>query len=393
MKILVVHNKYGRLSGEEVVVQNIQKLLMEKGHDVINYFRESAELESLVFGSFRAFISGIYNYQSIRDLKDLLKVENPDIVHIHNVYPIISPAILPALKKAGIPVVMTVHNYRLICPNGLFLKDGKVCEKCSGGKEYNCIINNCEKNVFKSLGYAIRNYVARKKKYYSENVSFFACLTEFQKSKILSEGYPEEKLRVISNISDSDDEAIENTGDMGKQVGFIGRISHEKGIDTLIDASKILKKIPFRAAGSIDRMPEALNLIDENFGFSGHLDKKSLFNFTQKCRIIVLPTLCYEGFPTVIVEAMLHGKPVICSRIGGLPEIVDEGVTGLLFEPGNSMELAEKIQYLWEHPEICEEMGKSGRARAMTLYSSSRYYASIVKMYHEAIAVEMDPVE
>lgn len=388
MKILIVHNEYGHNSREDIVVSNIQDLLTQNGHDIVTYFRNGAEIYQTVMRSARSLFSGLHNGKAIKDLQQIIEKDPPDIIHIHNVHPLITSSILPALKPTGIPVVMTVHNYQMICPNGLFLKDEKVCEKCAGGKEYNCIINNCEDKFLKSVDSAFRVYMARKKKHFTENVTLFACLTEFQRNKLISEGYPEEKLRVISNVSPIDGESFNSSMDNAQQIGFIGNIDQKKGINVLISASKELIDIPFRAAGSIENMPEALSLVDANFGFSGHLDRNGLKQFTEKCKMIVLPTLCYEGFPMAIVEAMYHGRPVICSKIGGLPEIVEDGVTGLLFEPGNPRDLSNKIKYLWENPEICLKMGQAGRDKAITHYSSTRYYASLSKMYHEAIDME-----
>ena len=167
MKILFIHNKYAKFSGEEAVVESQIKLLRDNGHQVITYFRCSEELEHMSNAKIKAFLSAFHNPNSVKEIKKILEKEKPDLVHIHNLYPLISPAILPAIKEKGIPIVMTVHNYRLLCPNGLFFSNGKICEKCTGaGKEINCIINNCEGSLFKSTGYALRNFWARTKKYY-----------------------------------------------------------------------------------------------------------------------------------------------------------------------------------------------------------------------------------
>ena len=388
MKILLIHNEYGRLSGEEVVVQGLRNLLDAHGHEVRSYFRSSAELTSMTFGAALAFFSGIYNPWAIRDIQAMIAEERPDIVHIHNLYPIISPAVLPVIRQAGVPIVMTVHNYRLICPNGLFMRNGIICEKCIGGREFYCIIHNCENQLLKSAGYALRNWVARKNAYFMENISIFACLTGFQKVKLMAGGFPGNKIRVIPNTVDITTESVAASCPPGEYVGFIGRISPEKGVHLLMDSSRKLSDIPFRAAGAVDRMPEMTAMAASNFIFDGHLNKIALNEFIRNSRFIVLPTLCYEGFPTVIVEAMIMGKPVICSCIGGLPEIVEDNVTGCLVEPGNKRDLAEKIRWLWQHPDICEKMGQAGREKAIRHYSSERHYASLLKMYQDAICIQ-----
>ena len=201
MKILLIHNKYGKFSGEEAVVESQIKLLNANGHHVITYFRSSEELEAMPNGKLKAFFNAFYNPKSISAIKALITTEKPDLVHIHNLYPLISPTILPVIKKMGIPIVMTVHNYRLLCPNGLFFNKGEICEKCTGAlKELNCITNNCERSLFKSSGYAARNFWARKKDYYLNNVDLFLCLTEFQKKKLVTNGFNKEKCDVLPNF-------------------------------------------------------------------------------------------------------------------------------------------------------------------------------------------------
>jgi len=186
--VCVVHNEYGIFSGEEAVVENQAKLLRDNGHEVIRFFRSSAEISEMQLGKLRAFFSGIYSLSSKRALRKFLTEYKPDVVHVHNVFPLISPSVLSECRKAGVPVVMTVHNYRLVCPNGLLMFDGQICEKCCSSREYQCLLNNCEASFFKSLGYFLRNYIARKLKLFKNNVTIYACLTEFQKQRLINAG-------------------------------------------------------------------------------------------------------------------------------------------------------------------------------------------------------------
>ena len=383
MKICLIHNEYGKLSGEEVVARDLLRLLESKGHDVVPFIRSSAEIPKMILGSVRAFFSGIYSFTSKRKIRQFLRTHQPDIVHIHNVFPLISPSVLSECKKASIPVVMTVHNYRLICPNGLFMTNGNICERCSHGHEYWCVLKNCEGNRFKSLGYALRSYVARKKRFFLDNVTIYAALTEFQKQKLITQGFPSDRIVVIPNMTTIENTEVESP--LGEYVGYAGRISPEKDIPTLMDASQNYQRIPFKAAGTYEKMPHLLKQSPANFEFLGHLDSAKINQFFASARMIVLGSICYEGFPTVIIEAMLYGKPVVCSRIGGLPEIVEDGVTGLLFEPGNADDLAEKIRYLWDHPELCQKMGQTGREKVLREYSSEKYYERLIACYQKAV--------
>ncbi|MFC1603518.1 glycosyltransferase family 4 protein [Planctomycetota bacterium] len=382
MKILVVHNEYGKFSGEEAVVYNLCHLLEEQGHTVVKFFRSSEEIPGMYFGRTRAFFSGIYSFSAKKTMRKLLAEHKPDIVHIHNVFPLISPSVLGECRNAGVPIVMTVHNYRLVCPNGLFMVDGRICERCRGGREYWCFLRNCEGRVFKSLGYALRNYVARKRRFFLDNVNMYACLTEFQKQKLIAEGFPSDRIIVVPNLVDRN--GCDPSGEQGKYIGYVGRISHEKGIQTLMKSAGNCCEIQFKIAGSYYRMPHLPREAPENFELRGHLSGEELDAFYNQSRIIVLSSICYEGFPTVLIEAMLHGKPVICSRIGGLSEIVEDGVTGLLFEPGNSQELTEKIRYLWDRPDLCRQMGQAGREIALREYSTEKYYKRLTAVYEQA---------
>ena len=280
-------------------------------------------------------------------------------------------------------MVMTMHNYRLVCPNGLHMNNGKICEKCCGGREYHCLLNNCEGNYFKSLGYFLRIYFARKFCLFKRNISVFACLTGFQKQRLIKEGFDAAKIAVIPNmIGDGNIEPSESVGDY---VGFVGRISPEKGVDTLVEAARGLPEIRFKAAGAIDRMKEFVADSPENFEFPGHVKHEKISEFYKSSRIVVLPNICFEGFPMILPEAMLQGKPVIASRIGGIPEIVDDGKTGLLFEPGNHEDLARKIKKLWDNPELCRKMGQAGREKALKEYSPEKYYSRLMGVYDKAV--------
>lgn len=383
MKIYLIHNNYGIFSGEEAVVESLLQLLSANGHKVIPYCRSSIEIPKMKLGKIRAFFNGIYSFSSKNFIRREMKKHKPDIVHIHNLFPLISPSILGECRRADIPVVMTVHNYRLLCPNGLFMTDGKVCDKCSYGREYWCILCNCMNNKFVSIGYALRNYFARRFRLFKDNVTIYICLTEFQRNRLVAEGFPSERCTVIPNMLNTE---IVNTNSVSNDyVGYIGRISPEKGVTTLLAAASKFSEIPFKVAGSYDLMPFLLKEAPSNFKFLGKLSGNEVKEFYRSSRFIVLCSIWFEGFPMVILEAMLMSKPVICSRIGGLPEIVEDCVTGLLFDPGNADDLAEKIYYLWEKPDLCRKMGQAGRKKVLREYSPERYYKRLMVVYEKAI--------
>ncbi len=367
------------------MVSRIIELLREYGHDVCSYFRSSSEINGSLTGQIRAFFSGLYSFSSRKQIRQIINDFKPDVIQVQNLYPLISPSVLVEAGRHNIPVVMRCANYRLICPNGLFFRDGKICEKCAEGREWWCFLRNCEQNWFKSLGYALRNYIARTRRYFFDNVTIYYAQTEFQHKRLIQEGFPADRVCVIPNMVAPN--GFEVNSKQGQYVAFAGRISPEKGIDTLIEAARACPDIQFKAAGSYERMPNLANKVPENCDLCGHLNTEQLGEFYSDSRITVLCSIWYEGFPSVLLEAMLRGKPVVCSRIGGLPEIVDDGVTGLLFEPGNVDDLTQKIRYLWDRPDLCRQMGRACREKVLREYSPHAYYRRLMFTYKSAIEI------
>jgi exopolysaccharide biosynthesis WecB/TagA/CpsF family protein len=336
------------------------------------------------FGKLRAFFSALESSRSRRELSQMLVSERPDVVHVHNVYPLVSPAVLETCREHGVPVVMSVHNYRLICPNGLFFSRGAVCERCMGGKEYWSVLRNCEGNPGKSLGYALRTCHARRTGYFRRNVDVFAASTEFQRTKLVESGLPVNRIRVLPNTAPATDPDPSRDAVAGEYAAYVGRISVEKGLRVLTEAASACPEIAFRAAGSWGDRQEAPFAAPASFCFLGEIPHQQMADFLSRSRLLVFPSLCYEAFPMVIVEAMSAGRPVVASRIGGIPEIVEDGKTGLLFEPGNPMDLAEKVRYLWERPDLCREMGQAGRKKALEDYGEERHYERLLEIYETA---------
>lgn len=380
MKVAIVHNAYGKVSGEEIVIENLVALLKSRGVVVQRFSRSSTEIEDGLPGKMAAFFSGIHNPFAKSAFEKFLKEKRPDVVHIHNLYPLISPSILPVCKALGVSVVMTVHNFRLACPNGLLMSKGEICHRCLGGREYWCVLRNCEDNVFKSTGYALRTAAARLLRRYYDNVDHFICLSEFQKNILVSEGLPADSVSVMANPFSVAVTAPSKT-DSKNNVLFVGRVSREKGIATLFEAARLCSDIPFVVAGSWQTMPEARVLAPDNVSLLGAVPSDKLSPLYENAQLFVLPSVWYEGFPTVLLEAMSHGIAVVCSRIGGLPEIVEEGVNGLLYEPRNAGELAARIQTLWQNPDLCKKFGDAGRKKMENQYNAEKLMDKLMEIY------------
>ncbi|MCG2590795.1 glycosyltransferase family 4 protein [Rhodohalobacter sulfatireducens] len=382
LKFLFVHNNYAsNNSGEEHAAEGLAKLLEENGHIVEWYRRSSAEIVGSLSKNLKAFFTGIWNPFAVKKLIDKIEEFQPHIVQVQNVYPLISPAIFKVLKKMEIPVVMRCPNYRLFCPTGLHLDGQKeVCEKClDRGRELNCIKKNCENNLSKSVGYAVRNFTARKFWGILKYPDAFIVQTDFQRQKFIKNGIPSEKLHVVPGLVPDIDI---NEAAIGTKVTFVGRSKAEKGILEFIEAARMLPDIEFCVAGEIH---ESLSGIEfkssDNVEWLGFLDKNDLNNLYENSRIIVVPGKWYEGFPNVITRAMKFGKPVITSNLGAMASIIDHEENGLLVEPGDAEDLKEKIERLYPDTDRCQKFGQNGRRKANHNYSSQQVYNKLMDIY------------
>jgi len=386
MRILYAHNDYGIWTGEEASAEAIAKLLSDHGHEVF-WFRRSSHklwLRGSFFRKATAFGTGIHNPIAARDIALMLDKIKPDIVQVQNLYPLLSPSIFGPIRERNIPTVMRCPNYRLFCPNGLYFSRGNVCERCTTvGRELWCVIKNCGGNVFKSTGYALRNAWARMNRSIPKSVDVFIVQTQFQKAIFVKHGIQPDRIEILPGIAPPID--ISSNGHVGDLVLFVGRPSIEKGIGTLLEAAQTTPKVLFSIAGACPTSGRYISSSPNNVRWLGFLKGEALFDLYRSARFVVAPSNCYEGFPNVIATAMMMGKPVISSKIGGIPEIVDDGVTGLLCEPSNAKDLAEKIQYLWDRPQLCKQMGQAGREKALREYSPEKCYERLIAIYQKAI--------
>ncbi len=367
MNIIICHNEYAAPSGEEHAISEISSLMRENGHKVEYFFRTSASIKNKK-DKLKALFSGIHSPEVVNALNHLLAKQRPDLAFVQNLYPFISPSILPLLHRNGVPVIMRCPNYRLFCPNGLFLCKDEICERCSGGHEYWAVLRNCESDLPKSIGYAVRNAVARITRRILDNVDCFIVLSEFQRQKFIDNGIPENKVVILHNVLPNVSHNVESNN-LGAAITFVGRISPEKGIEDFVDAARLLPDIPFNVVGNYETMSALVKKSPSNIKWLGFLKGKALDDVHKLSRILVMPSRCYEGFPNVITRGMLFALPVIASNIGGIPEIVENGVTGLLYEPKNVDDMVAKIQYLYNDVNKCMKMGIAGEAKAKHDYN------------------------
>ena len=370
MKILLVHNDYGKYSGEEAVVDKMAVMLAGLGHEVAQLRMTTAGARESLGGKIRGFISGVYCPGGVRAMREALRKEKPDVVNVHNLYPFISPAALRECKKAGVPVVMTIHNFRLMCPTGLFMRDNRPCELClENGNEWGCVRHNCEHSMLKSLGYAARNTIARIRRHYIDCIDRFACITDFQRRKLIEAGCPEERLLVIPNSVDVSSTHPSPRDD--RYVAYSGRISREKGVDMIIETARRHPDISFRLAGAV-RDTDIVENLPSNVELTGYLSGRSLQDFYAGASFFVMASRWYEGFPMTILEAASYTKPMIAPDHGGFTEIIGrrDDAVGILTRPGDVETLDNAITSLWNNPSEARRLGLSAYDKLKARYST-----------------------
>lgn len=384
LKILFIHNDYAEPSGEEHSVDTLSDLIAENGHQIIWYRRRSSEIGNLFTRRVSAFFSGIHNPFAIRDIRKIISKEKPDLAQVQNVYPLISPSVLRMLKREGIPVVLRCPNYRIFCPNGLFYNSrGDICEKCTGrGKEIWCIRYNCMGSIMKSNAYAARNYFARMRKSFVDYTDIFLVQSEFQRKKFIDLGIPEERIEILPGIAPE----IKTNSFLSSRryISFIGRISREKGIEDFLEAASILSELEFVVAGKLSdgySIPENIR----NVTWKGFLERTWLDELYSQSAVVVVPSRWYEGFPNVITRAMMNSVPVITTRNGALPEIVENGVNGLTYEQGDVEMLVSQIRRIFENPEEALSMGTMGRIKAEKEFSADSIYKKLIGIFESLV--------
>lgn len=368
MKVLLVHNDYGKYSGEEAVVDKMAGMLPAIGYEVAQLRMTTADARESLMGKIRGFVSGIYCPGGVKAMREAIRRESPDVVNVHNLYPFISPAALKECRKAGVPVVMTVHNFRIMCPTGLFMRDNRPCEMClERGNEWGCVKYNCEHSRLKSIGYAARNAVARIDRYYRDYVDMFACITDFQRRKLIQAGFPPEKIVVIPNSMDVPPLTV---CEAGNYVAYSGRISREKGVDMIIEAARRHPDIPFKLAGAV-RDTDLVADLPSNVELAGYLSGEKLRDFYVNARFFVMASRWYEGFPMTILEAARFAKPMVAPDHGGFTEIIGRGedAIGMLVSPGNSISLSNAVYELWSSFSMIQQLGWKAYDKLKHTYS------------------------
>lgn len=391
MKILLAHNRYQVKGGEDTAYEGEREMLLSRGHEIIDFVEDNHKIATMSNREKFSLLWGAsWSDATHQKITDLCRRERPDIAHFHNVRPLITPSAFYACQSAGVPVVVTLHNYRLLCPAGQFLRDGKICEECVEKSLLRCVWHRCYRNSFMQSSAVVHmTFRHRKLQTYEKVVDTIITPSEFLKQKLVDNGFDQSKIEVKPNSVDG----IEKSENDDGYALFLGRLSHEKGAHVALEAFSKLsafdKTDNFRLKVAGDG-PMAQELYakysdNKNIEFLGLVEREEAYNLIANCRFVVLPSICYENFPMTIAESFASGKPVIISRLGAPAGIVEEGITGLMAEAGNPDDLAEKIGVFANDVEMAHRMGNNARDKFEKEYSADMNMKRLESIYEQTL--------
>lgn len=380
MRILIAHNAYQHRGGEDAVVTAEELLLRAYGNETLLYQRHNDELQTMPRAT--AAISTVWSFQSSRELDKLCRDFQPDIIHAHNTFPLISPSIYWVAQKHRIPVVQTLHNFRLLCPQAMLLRDSTICEDCVGRVPWRAVTRKCYRgSTLQSAVLTGMLAAHRAVGTFEHKVAVYIATNQFCRDKFIEGGLPGERIRIKPHFVDN--LATEPTWEAREGGLFIGRLSPEKGLDVLMDATQLLATPSVQVVGTGPMEAQVSNVFGDRY--LGYRERQQVIELLSRARFLVAPSTCYETFGLVGIEAFSCGTPVIASRRGSFGELVKDGVTGLLFTPGDARDLASKIEWARAHPDAMLEMGRAARAEYLARYTSQRNYQMLMQIYEEAI--------
>jgi len=386
MKILISHNLYTQPGGEDEVFRAEAALLRSQGHEVVEFGEDNRELKDM--NPVKAAVDVVWSREAYRKIGALIKETKPDVAHFHNIFLRISPAAYYACKEAGVPVVQTLHNYRLVCPGALLMREGRVCEGCLGkAVPWPGVVHGCWRGSRSQTALVVSMLTLHRcLKTWQEQVDIYIALTNFARQKFVEGGIPAEKIVVKPNLVAPDPRMGEARS---KYALYVGRLSPEKGVRTLLAAWSRVKRLPLKIVGDGPLMEDVKDFVSRQALIGtdvlGRLPREEVFLLMKGARALVVSSECYENFPMAIAEAFACGTPVISSRLGAMAEIVEDGRTGLHFTPGDCDDLAAKVDWAWSHPERMREMGREARREYERKYTAERNYHMLMEIYQKAM--------
>ncbi len=385
--VLMIHNRYQQRGGEDVSFEADVKLLRDCGHAVVVYEAENRRLDAM--GRCHAFLRTAWSRESARETVALIQRHRPSIMHVHNTFPLMSPSVVYAAARCGLPVVVQLSNYRLLCPNALFLRCGVICEDCLGRPvPWPAIRYACYRNSRPATAAVVTMLsLHRLLRTWQRNVVRFITLSEFARAKFIAGGFDPERIAVRANYLSND--PGRGAGDRSG-ILFVGMLHPWKGADVLLEAWRRApgdEIVTFVGSGpeeaGLRRAADGLPRVE----FVGHCGVTDVYAHMKKVRFLVFPSVVYETFGRTLVEAFACGTPVIASRLGPAADIVRDGETGLHFQPGNAADLASKIAWARAHPEAMGRMGRAARYEYETRYTAEAAYRRLMAIYRDALSI------
>ncbi len=385
--VLVVHNRYLEPGGEDSVVNAEINLLRRNGHRVLQYARHNREIAQLGY-SRKAFLpfTTTWDYESYWELRSLIRQERPAIAHCHNLLPLLSPSVYYACAAEGVPVVQTVHNYRLVCPGGNFFRNAAHCNACHGSLT-KAALRGCYHDSWRQTSVvALMLGAHRVLGTWRNRVAAYIAPSEFCRATLSQHGLPASKIVVKPHFAP---EILQPKRGLGEYAIFAGRLSEEKGILQLLQLWRSLANIPLLVVGSGPLEQAARQLAQESnashITFAGRLAHDETLRRIRDARFLVAPSRCYETFGITVLEAMASGVPAIVPRTGALPELVSDRRTGLHVDVDHAEQLSCAIQRAWSHPLETREMGRAARHRCIEHYSPESNYRKLTAIYDAAL--------
>jgi glycosyltransferase involved in cell wall biosynthesis len=388
VNVISVHNRYLLRGGEDEVFECEASLMTQYGWQVTPVVEQNTYPDT-VAKKIGVAMDCVWSRRWYREFSALLEKTRPDIVHIHNFFPLISPSVYYACRKAGVPVVQTLHNYRLLCPAATLYRDGNVCEECLQHGLLRSVRYGCyQGSKLGTSALATMLQIHRRMRTWTKMVDCYIALTEFSRRKLIDGGLPAARIRVKPNFVLPDPGMRDKRGQYAL---FAGRLVDPKGLPTLLAAWKQLRKpIPLVIIGDgPNRASLEAQLKDDpalrEVTYRGRLPHEATIEAIKGARFLVFPSEWYEGFPVTIAESFACGVPVICSRLGSMQEIVADGRTGLHFRPTEADDLANKVEWAWDHAEQMEAMGRGARLEFEAKYTAERNFYQLKEIYEFAI--------
>ncbi len=393
--VLAVNNHHHLVGGSERYYLELGKLLESRGHRVVHLSTKDPrnhapsgpalflEPVDLAHPGPRDLLRFHYSRRSAGAVRQLLREHAPDVAHLHIYYGHMTASILAPLRRAGVPIVQTLHEYKLICPVYRLVSGDRVCEACDGGRFWRALPRRCNRGSLARTALSVSESYVSRWLGAVRHVDHFLASSDFLRRKVIEHGLPAERVSWLPSFVDA--AALEPARSPGRHLLYFGRLERLKGVLTLLEAARELGDLPLLVAGQGEARPEIEARICA--GGLDHVrllqprDGPELHALIRESLCSVLPSEWYENCPMSVLETMALGRPVVAARIGGIPELVREGETGLLFEPGNAEELAQRLRWLREHPRQALEMGARGRELVLSEFGPERHYERLLEVY------------